>query len=73
MTALSLEGGAADLLAVEGFEGSWVSTGTSGTPAHSSRITHDKELTDFYDAFSLFSYAHRRLDSMKRLTPRGDN
>ncbi|WP_019482569.1 TIGR02391 family protein [Arthrobacter sp. TB 23] len=41
--------------------------------AHSSRITFDEELIDFYDAFSLFSYTHRRLDSMKRLTPRGDN
>lgn len=41
--------------------------------AHSSRITSDEVLTDFYDAFSLFSYTHRRLDSMKRLTPRGDN
>lgn len=41
--------------------------------AHSSRINYDEELIDFYDAFSLFSYTHRRLDSMKRLTPRGDN
>jgi uncharacterized protein (TIGR02391 family) len=36
--------------------------------AHSSRIFNDEDLVDFYDAFSLFSYVHRRLDSMKRLT-----
>ena len=41
--------------------------------AHSSRITQNEALVDFYDAFSLFSYMHRRLDSMKRLTPRGGN
>lgn len=35
--------------------------------AHSSRITQNEELVDFYDAFSLFSYVHRRLDSMKKL------
>lgn len=31
--------------------------------AHSSRIDSDENLADFYDAFALFSYAHRRLDS----------
>lgn len=41
--------------------------------AHSSRILTDEELVDFYDAFSLFSYVHRRLDTMKRLSPRGGN
>jgi uncharacterized protein (TIGR02391 family) len=41
--------------------------------AHSSRITQDEDLVDFYDAFSLFSYIHRRLDSMKKLAPRGGN
>lgn len=41
--------------------------------AHSSRITRDEELVDFYDAFSLFSYVHHRLDSMKRMTSRGGN
>lgn len=36
--------------------------------AHSSRISSKEEdLTDFYDAFSLFSYVHRRLDVMRRL------
>ena len=39
--------------------------------AHASRIFKDEDLVDFYDAFSLFSYIHRRLDSMKRLTTRG--
>ncbi|MCH3973652.1 TIGR02391 family protein [Bifidobacterium tibiigranuli] len=41
--------------------------------AHTNRILQDEALIDFYDAFSLFSYVHRRLDSMKRLTPRADN
>lgn len=41
--------------------------------AHSSRIFKDEELVDFYDAFSLFSYVHRRLDSMMKLIPRGGN
>ncbi|KAA0085577.1 TIGR02391 family protein [Mycolicibacterium sp. P9-64] len=41
--------------------------------AHSSRITRDEVLVDFYDAFSLFSYIHRRLDSMNRLLPEGGN
>lgn len=41
--------------------------------AHSSRITQNEELVDFYDAFSLFSYVHRRLDSMKNLNPQGGN
>ncbi|MFF0711054.1 hypothetical protein [Gordonia sputi] len=36
--------------------------------AHSSRIFNDEVLNDFYDAFSLSSYVHRRLDSMRRLT-----
>ncbi len=35
--------------------------------AHTNRIMTDEELVDFYDAFSLFSYVHRRLDTMKRL------
>lgn len=35
--------------------------------AHTNRIMTDEELVDFYDAFSLFSYIHRRLDTMKRL------
>ncbi|MCG7594590.1 TIGR02391 family protein [Mycobacterium sp. PSTR-4-N] len=39
--------------------------------AHSSRISQDEDLVDFYDAFSLFSYVHRRLDSMKKLVPQG--
>jgi uncharacterized protein (TIGR02391 family) len=41
--------------------------------AHSSRILNDEELVDFYDAFSLFSYVHRRLDPLRRLTARGGN
>lgn len=41
--------------------------------AHSSRIARDEDLVDFYDAFSLFSYVHRRLDSMKKLVPEGGN
>jgi uncharacterized protein (TIGR02391 family) len=41
--------------------------------AHASRVSYDEEVIDFYDAFSLFSYAHRRIDSMKTLTPRGEN
>lgn len=41
--------------------------------AHTNRILQDEVLIDFYDAFSLFSYIHRRLDSMKKLLPRGDN
>ena len=36
--------------------------------AHSNRILIDEELADFYDAFSLFSYVHRQLDAVKRLT-----
>lgn len=35
--------------------------------AHTNRIMTDEELVDFYDAFSLFSYVHRRVDTMKRL------
>lgn len=35
--------------------------------AHTNRIMTDEELVDFYDAFDLFSYVHRRLDTMKRL------
>lgn len=35
--------------------------------AHTNRIMTDEDLVDFYDAFSLFSYIHRRLDTMKRL------
>jgi uncharacterized protein (TIGR02391 family) len=31
--------------------------------AHSNRINNNEVMPDFYDAFSLFSYAHRRLDS----------
>lgn len=30
--------------------------------AHSSRVTSSEDKEDFYDAFSLFSYVHRRLD-----------
>lgn len=30
--------------------------------AHSSRIASQEDKDDFYDAFSLFSYVHRRLD-----------
>lgn len=41
--------------------------------AHSSRIAQDEDLVDFYDAFSLFSYVHRRLDSMNKLVPQGGN
>ncbi|WP_308160726.1 TIGR02391 family protein [Mycolicibacterium goodii] len=37
--------------------------------AHSSRIAQHEDLVDFYDAFSLFSYVHRRLDSIKKLDP----
>lgn len=32
--------------------------------AHSSRIDNAENLADFYDAFSLFSYVHRRLDGL---------
>ena len=38
--------------------------------AHSSRIDSHEILEDFYDAMSLFSYAHRRLDSAMRVVPR---
>lgn len=46
--------------------------GHFGNPrAHSSRVVQDEELVDLYDAFSLFSYVHRRLDSMTALIRRG--
>lgn len=32
--------------------------------AHSSRIDNTENLADFYDAFALFSYVHRRLDGL---------
>lgn len=38
--------------------------------AHSSRIDSDENLADFFDAMSLFSYVHRRLDTSKRPEPR---
>ena len=31
--------------------------------AHASRIDSTENLADFYDAFGLFSYVHRRLDA----------
>ncbi|NQX34733.1 TIGR02391 family protein [Herbiconiux sp. VKM Ac-2851] len=34
--------------------------------AHSSRIDNTEVLPDFYDAMSLFSYVHRRLDTASR-------
>lgn len=34
--------------------------------AHSNRINNVEAMPDFYDAFSLFSYVHRRLDSASR-------
>lgn len=37
--------------------------------AHSSRIAQHEDLVDFYDAFSLFSCVHRRLDSIQKLGP----
>ena len=33
---------------------------------HSNRINNVEVMADFYDAFSLFSYVHRRLDSASR-------
>jgi uncharacterized protein (TIGR02391 family) len=36
--------------------------------AHSSRIDSDEKLADFYEAMSLFSYVHRRLDSASKDT-----
>lgn len=34
--------------------------------AHSTRLGASEDIADFYDAFALFSYAHRRLDNMGR-------
>lgn len=34
--------------------------------AHSSRIDADEQLDDFYDAMTLFSYIHRRLDTASK-------
>lgn len=34
--------------------------------AHSSTIDSEENLADFYDAFGLFSYVHRRLDASDR-------
>jgi len=34
--------------------------------AHSSRISANEQLDDFYDAMSLFSYVHRRLDTASK-------
>ncbi|BAJ73191.1 hypothetical protein MTES_0227 [Microbacterium testaceum StLB037] len=34
--------------------------------AHSNRVDNTELLPDFYDAFSLFSYVHRRLDTASR-------
>lgn len=36
--------------------------------AHASRIHSSEDLSDFYDAFALFSYVHRRIDGMRRLS-----
>lgn len=33
--------------------------------AHSNRINHEEDLNDFYDAMSLFSYIHKRLDAAR--------
>lgn len=35
--------------------------------AHTARIDDLESINDFYDAFSLFSYVHRRLDSLRRI------
>lgn len=35
--------------------------------AHTSRLHSTEDLSDFYDAFALFSYVHRRIDRMHRL------
>lgn len=33
--------------------------------AHSNRINHEEDLTDFFDAMSLFSYVRNRLDAAR--------
>jgi uncharacterized protein (TIGR02391 family) len=35
--------------------------------AHVARVEYSENVTDFYDAFSLFSYIHRRIDAMRRV------